>query len=155
MIDPKKPYRTRSGHGDIKLFDVLDGRVYGAHRSAADLGWSAETWDVVTGRFDIAGRASGLDLVETIPPAPMVGLAIVAAVLDVAHAALRGIDAADQSGVIPGEELDAVSDAITLVETFARENGIRLWEFDRSDPAQHEAARQYRDKPACVDRAED
>lgn len=52
-----------------------------------------------------------------------------AAVLDCAHAALRGIDAADQTSVIPDKQLDAVSDAVAAIENFARENGVRLSEF--------------------------
>jgi hypothetical protein len=50
-------------------------------------------------------------------------------VLDRAHGALRGIDAADQTSVIPDKQLDAVSEAIAVIERFARDHGIPLSEF--------------------------
>lgn len=141
MIDPKKPYRTRSGHGDIKLFDVLDGRVYGAHRSAADLGWTAETWDVVTGRFDIADRPSGLDLVE-IAPAGMPDVVREARALQsmVADGLARNADS-ESLAALSDDLAEFIIDAGAEIEKFAAEEA--------------EAARQYRNKPACVDRAED
>ncbi len=55
-----------------------------------------------------------------------------AALLDQAHRALRGIDAADQSAPIPALDLDRISDAVTAVEQFARDHGIVLSEFKHS-----------------------
>jgi len=51
------------------------------------------------------------------------------ALLDLVHGALRGIDAADQTSVIPPRELDAISKAVDAVEQFARARGIPLSEF--------------------------
>lgn len=50
-------------------------------------------------------------------------------ILDTAHAALRGIDAADTTAIIPAKELDAVSDAVMSIETFARRHSIPISEF--------------------------
>jgi hypothetical protein len=50
-------------------------------------------------------------------------------ILDRAHRALRGIDAADLTQPIPAEQIDAVCDAVEAIEEFARERGIKLSEF--------------------------
>jgi len=42
------------------------------------------------------------------------------------HGALRGIDAADQTSIIPDKNLEDVSDAVFALEAFARESGIPL-----------------------------
>lgn len=58
-----------------------------------------------------------------------VNFVAVANILDRAHRALRGIDAADQTSIIPDRELDRVSDAVQAIEEFARERRIVLSEF--------------------------
>lgn len=56
------------------------------------------------------------------------------ALLDTVHSALRGIDAADQTAIIPAKQLDAVSGAVMVVEAFARLQGINLSEFAGTQP---------------------
>lgn len=45
-------------------------------------------------------------------------------ILIMAHSALRGIDAADQTQPIPAKQLDHVSDAVAALEDYARSHGI-------------------------------
>lgn len=54
-----------------------------------------------------------------------------ATLLDRVHGALRCVDAADLTAPLHRREIDAVSDAVEAVESFAREQGIRLSEFAR------------------------
>ena len=49
--------------------------------------------------------------------------------LDFLHRALRGIDAADQTSVIPHKDLMMVADAVEALEKYARDKGISLSEF--------------------------
>lgn len=48
--------------------------------------------------------------------------------LDIAHSALRAVDAADLSSPLPLKATDEVSDAVQIVETIVRGAGFKLSE---------------------------
>lgn len=61
------------------------------------------------------------------------------ATLDLAHAALRCVDASDQKEPQTEHTLEQVSDAVAAVERMARELGYRLSEFRTAGKEQRDA----------------
>lgn len=68
---------------------------------------------------------------ELLPSGQPVNFIAATNILDRAHQALRGIDAADQTQPIPVKQLSAVWNAVEAIEEFCRDRGIVLSEFQK------------------------